>query len=88
MLVISWAVGIRLDDAITNSLNLDEWPVVLLGCFLGAAMGFHNVAAKESITGCPPTRNDNNGLINGIVFRNPSPERRNKSLLSDFVNGK
>ena len=64
MLVISWAVGIRLDDAITNSLNLDEWPVVLLGCFLGAAMGFHNVAAKESITGCPPTTVMTSTLIN------------------------
>ena len=64
MLVISWAVGIRLDDAITNSINLDEWPVVLLGCFLGAAMGFHNVAAKESITGCPPTTVMTSTLIN------------------------
>ena len=52
MLVISWAVGIHLDRLITASNDLDEWHVVLVGCLLGAAMGFHNVAAKESIAAC------------------------------------
>ena len=64
MLVIAWAVGIKLDNAIITALSLDEWPVVLLGCMLGAAMGFHNVAAKESITGCPPTTVMTSTLIN------------------------
>ena len=64
MLVISWAVGIYLDRAITISNDLDEWPVVLVGCLLGASMGFHNVAAKESIAGCPPTTVMTSTLIN------------------------
>ena len=64
MLVITWVVGHYLDRMIMESLSLDEWPVVLLGCFMGASMGFHNVAAKESITGCPPTTVMTSTLIN------------------------
>ena len=64
MLVISWAVGIHLDRLIMASNDLDEWHVVLVGCLLGAAMGFHNVAAKESIAGCPPTTVMTSTLIN------------------------
>jgi uncharacterized membrane protein YoaK (UPF0700 family) len=64
MLAITWAVGHYLDQRIIDSNNLDEWPVVLLGCFMGASMGFHNVAAKESITGCPPTTVMTSTLIN------------------------
>lgn len=64
MLVITWAVGHYLDDSIINSISLDEWPVVLVGCLLGASMGFHNVAAKESLVGCPPTTVMTSTLIN------------------------
>ena len=64
MLAITWAVGHDLDDMIINSISLDEWPVVLVGCFMGASMGFHNVAAKESLVGCPPTTVMTSTLIN------------------------
>lgn len=64
MLAITWAVGHYLDDSIIDSLSLDEWPVVLVGCFMGAAMGFHNVAAKETLVGCPPTTVMTSTLIN------------------------
>ena len=43
------------DDLISSSKNLDNWYVVLVGSLMGASMGFHNVAAKESVTNCPPT---------------------------------
>jgi uncharacterized membrane protein YoaK (UPF0700 family) len=64
MLAATWAVGHYLDDAIIDSISLDEWPVVLVGCLMGAAMGFHNVAAKESLVGCPPTTVMTSTLIN------------------------
>lgn len=63
-LVATWAVGVRLDSLISASIDLDDWYVVLVGCMLGASMGFHNVAAKESIAGCPPTTVMTSTLIN------------------------
>mmetsp|Transcript_34545 Transcript_34545/g.32929 ORF Transcript_34545/g.32929 Transcript_34545/m.32929 type:complete len:266 (-) Transcript_34545:29-826(-) len=64
MLVATWAVGVHLNDRINASIDLDDWFVVLVGSMLGASMGFHNVAAKESITGCPPTTVMTSTLIN------------------------
>ena len=43
------------DDQISQSKRIDDWPVVLVGCLMGASMGFHNIAAKESVANCPPT---------------------------------
>jgi F0F1-type ATP synthase assembly protein I len=64
MLVATWAVGVHLNDLINASIDLDDWFVVLVGSMLGASMGFHNVAAKESITGCPPTTVMTSTLVN------------------------
>lgn len=54
-LIASLVVGLELDNIITSTENMDTPAVILVGCILSASMGFHNVAAKESITNCPPT---------------------------------
>ena len=64
MFIIIWIVGNNLDPLISGTDNLDAWPVVLIGSFMGASMGFHNVAAKETITNCPPTTVMTSTLIN------------------------
>ena len=64
MFIIIWIVGDNLDSMITGTDNLDAWPVVLIGSLMGASMGFHNVAAKETITNCPPTTVMTSTLIN------------------------
>lgn len=64
MLVVTWAVGVHLNDLISASIDLDDWYVVLVGSMLGASMGFHNIAAKESIVGCPPTTVMTSTLVN------------------------
>jgi uncharacterized membrane protein YoaK (UPF0700 family) len=61
---IIWAVGNYLNDKIDGTDDIDYWPVVLVGCLMGAAMGFQNVAAKESIPNCPPTTVMTSTLIN------------------------
>lgn len=38
--------------------------VVLLGSLMGAAMGFHNAAAKEAVLNCPPTTVMTSTLVN------------------------
>ena len=43
------------DETISSSKQIDDWQVVLVGSIMGVSMGFHNVAAKESVTNCPPT---------------------------------
>jgi chromate transport protein ChrA len=65
MLITIWAVGFYyLDDKISASKNINDWYVILVGCLMGTAMGFHNVAAKESITGCPSTTVMTSTLVN------------------------
>lgn len=64
MLATTWAVGLYLDDLISVSTNLDDWYVILVGCMMAVSMGFHNVAAKESIMGCPSTTVMTSTLIN------------------------
>jgi hypothetical protein len=64
MLITIWAIGFYLDDLISVSKNINDWRVILVGCLMGTAMGFHNVAAKESITGCPSTTVMTSTLVN------------------------
>ena len=62
--VVVWGVGWLLNTDIDTTDNLDAWQVVLLASIMGASMGFHNVAAKETITNCPPTTVMTSTLIN------------------------
>ena len=64
LFVVVWGVGWRLNDDIDGTDNLDAWQVVLGASLLGASMGFHNVAAKETIANCPPTTVMTSTLIN------------------------
>ena len=54
-IIASWVIGMQYDTEMLLNDNIDWWLNVLVGCLLGASMGFHNVAAKEAITNCPPT---------------------------------
>eukprot|EP01035_Chromulina_nebulosa_P019604 gene19604-25511_t len=64
VMLIVWIVGSKKDDSIRNAENLNDGNVILLGTLMGAAMGFHNIAAKESITNCPPTTVMTSTLVN------------------------
>lgn len=64
MFIAIWAVGIALDDQIIYAPDIDRWQVVLVGCLMGMSMGFHNVAAKETIANCPPTTVMTSTLVN------------------------
>lgn len=64
MLITIWAVGFYLDYLISASKNINDWHVIVVGCLMGTAMGFHNVAAKESISGCPSTTVMTSTLVN------------------------
>ena len=55
LLVATWAIGMRNNEAIKANLDIDQATNVLLACIMGAAMGFHNVAAKEAIANVPAT---------------------------------
>lgn len=55
LIIASWVLGMRYDTEMLLNDNIDWWLNVLVGCLLGASMGFHNVAAKEAIANCPPT---------------------------------
>lgn len=56
-------LGLIFDDEITNG-SIETAVVVLVGCILGASMGFQCVAARESFVNCPPTTVMTNTLIN------------------------
>lgn len=64
MLIIAWIVGLHFDNDISKATQLDQWQVVLVGCLMSSSMGFHNLAAKEAITNCPPTTVMTSTLIN------------------------
>jgi hypothetical protein len=53
--VVVWIVGHALDPQISAAVTIDDWPVVLVGCIMGASMGFHNVAVKETFSHGPST---------------------------------
>lgn len=63
-IIASWIIGIEYDAILLANENIDQWTNVLIACLLGASMGFHNVAAKEAITNCPPTTVMTSTMIN------------------------
>ena len=63
-IVASWIIGNYYDAVMLLNTDIDLWINVLVGCLLGASMGFHNVAAKEAITNCPPTTVMTSTMIN------------------------
>ena len=64
LIVASWIIGNAYDKEMLVNTDIDSWTNVLVGCLLGASMGFHNVAAKEAITNCPPTTVMTSTMIN------------------------
>lgn len=65
LMIAVWVIGLIYDDEITDAKSLDSvWQFTLVACLMGAAMGFHNIAAKESILNCPPTTVMTSTLIN------------------------
>lgn len=65
LLASAWAVGIHFESHFDESIvDLNDWKVILVGSLMGAAMGSHNAAAKESITGCPATTVMTTTLVN------------------------
>lgn len=66
--IIVFILGIIFKDNIQHSSGLDDPYVILIGCLMAAAMGFHNEAAKESIPSCPPTTVMTSTLINASIF--------------------
>jgi uncharacterized membrane protein YoaK (UPF0700 family) len=63
-IVASWAIGHSYDSLLLANKDIDHPINILLGCLLGASMGFHNVAAKEAVVNCPPTTVMTSTLIN------------------------
>lgn len=51
LFVISWAVGAHLNTVIQRLQSLGNWQTMLVASLLGATMGIHNVAARETIPG-------------------------------------
>lgn len=64
LIIASWILGIYYDSMLLSNTNIDNPINVLIGCLLGASMGFHNVSAKEAIANCPPTTVMTSTMIN------------------------
>lgn len=54
-LVVAMVLGLNFDHSIKLNDSYSDWRLVLVASVLGAAMGFHNAAAKETIPNCPAT---------------------------------
>jgi len=66
-LVVVLILGLLIDDKIllaSENQDQDNPYVVLVGSLMGAAMGFHNAAAKDAIQNCPPTTVMTSTLVN------------------------
>jgi len=55
LFIATWVIGIQYDDIVSNATSIDVPELVLIACLLGASMGIHNIAAKESVANCPST---------------------------------
>eukprot|EP01040_Poterioochromonas_malhamensis_P010702 gene10702-11660_t len=56
LLVIAFAVGLNYDQEMEEqNQSLSDWRLILTASIMGAAMGMHNAAAKESIPNVPAT---------------------------------
>eukprot|EP01040_Poterioochromonas_malhamensis_P018901 gene18901-22178_t len=56
LLVIAFAVGLNYDQEMEEqNQNLSDWRLILTASIMGASMGMHNAAAKESIPNVPAT---------------------------------
>lgn len=63
LMIVAWLTGLYL-HIIPKQPDLDDPRIVLVGSIMGACMGFHNVAAKETIPNVPATTVMTSTLVN------------------------